>query len=502
MAGLASEKLLHEALGEKFDKGIDLLNFQGEKALKNEGDRSDDIEIPNVRHWKELGQYFDTLQPTPVNTTTNGIEVGMDRPLDQPMKYRICNLCGNPILESVIADHITDCKHRQERNKLNQAKNSNEAIELNEDSGISDSNSKRPNSSSTGYNTPNNNGNKKRKNETTISTATTSVEPEMKKSKKERKKKETKPKVTKNKGPVDVEKQCGVPLPNGGFCARSLTCKTHSMGAKRAVLGRSAPYDQLLAAYQKKNQAKIGAAAAAAQQAKEELEHSAHVALDDEEETQQVLEGVKKSIPFPLERRVIMPIRYRTKYLRMREMFASSILPRLTNNPLGALQGRAAVMNIEAINDQNVFPVRSQHQKNAQQKALLRAQQMQQAKLNAANGGTGTPMNSSSNTSIVGLNNGSPNQMNGNMRGNGTSQQLQQNQMAQMAKAKALQAQMQQLRVNQQQQQQQQQQQANQMQNNNPNDGGFNNINMASLTNTQRHLLILEQQKRLQNYRG
>jgi hypothetical protein len=57
-------------------------------------------------------------------------------------------------------------------------------------------------------------------------------------------------------GPVDVERQCGVLLPNGMPCARSLTCKSHSMGAKRAVAGRSLPYDMLLAAYQKKNQAK------------------------------------------------------------------------------------------------------------------------------------------------------------------------------------------------------------------------------------------------------
>lgn len=56
--------------------------------------------------------------------------------------------------------------------------------------------------------------------------------------------------------PVDVERQCGVITPNGVPCARSLTCKSHSMGAKRAVPGRSLPYDMLLAAYQKKNQAK------------------------------------------------------------------------------------------------------------------------------------------------------------------------------------------------------------------------------------------------------
>ena len=79
-------------------------------------------------------------------------------------------------------------------------------------------------------------------------------EPKKKKTKKEEQ--AAKPKMPKPKGPVDVEKQCGVLLVNGAFCARSLTCKSHSMGAKRAVPGRSLPYDMLLAAYQKKNQAK------------------------------------------------------------------------------------------------------------------------------------------------------------------------------------------------------------------------------------------------------
>ncbi len=73
---------------------------------------------------------------------------------------------------------------------------------------------------------------------------------------KKKKKDDPKVKVAKPKGPVDVERQCGVITPSGQPCARSLTCKSHSMGAKRAVPGRSLPYDMLLAAYQKKNQAK------------------------------------------------------------------------------------------------------------------------------------------------------------------------------------------------------------------------------------------------------
>lgn len=81
-------------------------------------------------------------------------------------------------------------------------------------------------------------------------------EDDNKEPKKKKKKDEPKAKAAKPKGPVDVEKQCGVTLPNGAQCARSLTCKSHSMGAKRAVPGRSLPYDMLLQQYQKKNQAR------------------------------------------------------------------------------------------------------------------------------------------------------------------------------------------------------------------------------------------------------
>ncbi|MBW0568313.1 hypothetical protein O181_108028 [Austropuccinia psidii MF-1] len=55
-------------------------------------------------------------------------------------------------------------------------------------------------------------------------------------------------------GPVNVNEQCGVLIPPNDIpCARSLTCKTHSMGAKRSVPGRNAPYDILLNEWQKKH---------------------------------------------------------------------------------------------------------------------------------------------------------------------------------------------------------------------------------------------------------
>lgn len=55
------------------------------------------------------------------------------------------------------------------------------------------------------------------------------------------------------KGPVDYDKQCGVINDKGLPCSRSLTCKSHSMGAKRAVQGRSKPYDELLLEWNRAN---------------------------------------------------------------------------------------------------------------------------------------------------------------------------------------------------------------------------------------------------------
>ncbi|KAI5240294.1 hypothetical protein E4T43_06175 [Aureobasidium subglaciale] len=49
---------------------------------------------------------------------------------------------------------------------------------------------------------------------------------------------------------VNIDKQCGVPLFNGVPCASALTCQSHNLPAKRAIPGRSAPLDQLLALQQ------------------------------------------------------------------------------------------------------------------------------------------------------------------------------------------------------------------------------------------------------------
>lgn len=52
---------------------------------------------------------------------------------------------------------------------------------------------------------------------------------------------------------MDYDKQCGVINDKGLPCSRSLSCKSHSMGAKRSVQGRSKPYDELLLEWNRAN---------------------------------------------------------------------------------------------------------------------------------------------------------------------------------------------------------------------------------------------------------
>ncbi|KAF3289621.1 hypothetical protein TWF173_010725 [Orbilia oligospora] len=155
--------------------------------------------------------------------------------------------------------------------------------------------------------------------------------PKTKKTKKE------KP-APKPKGPVDVERQCGVPLPNGQLCARSLTCKSHSMGAKRAVQGRPAPYDTLLLAYQKKNQAKQQKAAInASNPAPDDLEtNSLHV--DSDEEMEFVMAAVARSNPQPIVPTILLSSRQKYNHRRFTLMLGAALKP--PNPPMSAVDAR------------------------------------------------------------------------------------------------------------------------------------------------------------------
>ena len=53
--------------------------------------------------------------------------------------------------------------------------------------------------------------------------------------------------------PINFDRQCGVINDKGLPCSRSLTCKTHTVGAKRGVQGRTRAYDLLYLEWQRAN---------------------------------------------------------------------------------------------------------------------------------------------------------------------------------------------------------------------------------------------------------
>ncbi|KAK0106746.1 hypothetical protein ONS96_004364 [Cadophora gregata f. sp. sojae] len=141
--------------------------------------------------------------------------------------------------------------------------------------------------------------------------------------KQKKKKEEPKPKAPKARGPVDVERQCGV-IKDGVPCARSLTCKSHSMGAKRAVPGRSLPYDMLLAAYQKKNQAKQQKAAIDANAPLED-EEDGNGPVDSDEELGAVQYGLANWNPQPVVPPLLsIPIERQYQKQRLREQMMNA----------------------------------------------------------------------------------------------------------------------------------------------------------------------------------
>ncbi|CAB4412132.1 unnamed protein product [Rhizophagus irregularis] len=125
------------------------------------------------------------------------------------------------------------------------------------------------------------------------------------KTKKEKEKKKT---TGRHKGPIDLDKQCGVIVPpNNTPCTRSLTCKSHSMALKRGVLGRSQSYDILLAQYQKKsigrpqnNGVPNNKQDNTKKDGKVVVPEKEEEVVDSEEEVDAVMEAIMYSNPRPL----------------------------------------------------------------------------------------------------------------------------------------------------------------------------------------------------------
>jgi len=246
-----------------------------------------------------------------------------------------CNHCKRPVLRHKAKAHIEECiqKKQEKQRKKKEAKDARDAAARRAERENADSESEEEDTTMGSKTAGKNDGTsgKKRKAEDSTEGA-----------KKKKKKDEPKAKAPRPKAPVDVEKQCGVPLANGAQCARSLTCKSHSMGAKRAVPGRSAPYDKLLAEYQRKNQAKLQSTyspiayqrmlltitqeqALEAQQPFQDDELAHAGPIDSEDEKDRVLSSLSQSKPRPLWQSQPVPLRRKYQKIRIREMLGSAI---------------------------------------------------------------------------------------------------------------------------------------------------------------------------------
>ncbi|GLB09171.1 hypothetical protein AtubIFM57258_005083 [Aspergillus tubingensis] len=247
----------------------------------------------------------------------------------------ICKTCKRPVLKQNAVEHIRGCirakqekarKKKEARDAANRAKEkgdkdgdedvgAGEKGEGGEDSMKGQKSAKK--SAVKGMAEDGTKKGKKRKTEA-------GEDDKDKEPKKKKKKEEPKPKVPKPKGPVDVEKQCGVTLPNGAQCARSLTCKSHSMGAKRAVPGRSLPYDMLLQAYQKKNQARQQKAAIDANAPlQDDLDNNGPVDSDEEKDT--VMAAISRSHPYPMVTHTLISTKKKYQYVRIKEMLSHAL---------------------------------------------------------------------------------------------------------------------------------------------------------------------------------
>lgn len=245
----------------------------------------------------------------------------------------ICKHCKKVVLRRTAKEHVAGClKSKQEKaRKKKEAREAAQRAKERAERGDDDDEDEEEGKDGKG---------KKRKAED---------DDKDKEPKKKKKKEEPKPKQAKAKGPVDVERQCGVQLPNGAQCARSLTCKSHSMGAKRAVPGRSLPYDMLLANYQKKNQARQQKAAidANAPLQEEDLDTTLTGPVDSDEERDAVMTAVSRSLsrPQPLVTHTIFPTRRKYQLIRMKEMLSNALNGNRNSNMFGVPRDASAPVN-------------------------------------------------------------------------------------------------------------------------------------------------------------
>ncbi|KAK2811115.1 hypothetical protein FQN50_002451 [Emmonsiellopsis sp. PD_5] len=302
------------------------------KASKKEGEQGDSKNKDNPESRASSSPILPEMDDKIMAAFPNG------KPREAQVETVMCKHCKRPTLKQTAAEHIKAClkakqekarKKKEARDAANRAKEKAQGKDKSKDGDDSkggddaataglagDDDGAMKGQKSAKKSAAGEDGPKKGKKRKADGDDEKDKEP-----KKKKKKDEPKPKVPKPKGPVDVEKQCGVALPNGGQCARSLTCKSHSMGAKRSVPGRSLPYDMLLQAYQKKNQARQQKAAIDAN-APIHDDVDANGPIDSDEEKDAVMAGLARSHPQPLVTHPLIGTRRKYHLVRMKEMLS------------------------------------------------------------------------------------------------------------------------------------------------------------------------------------
>ncbi|KAI0142845.1 SCA7, zinc-binding domain-containing protein [Xylariaceae sp. FL1272] len=285
----------------------------------------------------------EVASPAPVPVVNNLDETERDtfhtgRPLEDNLNLQQCKLCKKGVIRSAAKAHIDNCL-KIKREKAQRKKEAREARERAKEQAREEEARKNDGDGDTkmGDDSDDDEDGSPEKKQASKKVGGKKPDGELKGKKRKadgdadkgpknkKKKEEPKPKIPKPKGPVDVEKQCGVPLPNGQLCARSLTCKSHSMGAKRAVAGRSLPYDMLLAAYQKKNQAKQQKAALDANAPVEEDDEANGGPVDSDEETAAVMSALARWQPQPvLPQPIFAPIKRTYQISRLKEQLQTA----------------------------------------------------------------------------------------------------------------------------------------------------------------------------------
>lgn len=330
LSRLVPQALLKRAFGDEADRMVPQTNGSQYKRRKTDTPKSAADISDSILQWNSPAD-----SDRPSLHPKDGVLLASLNPITAPLSYQVCKHCERPIIGDTNV-HLQRCAvyqvSRIQKERDSSSTNASTTTTANNTTKVA-----------------------KRSSSTTSTSSKDSKEAKEVKAKKEKAEKappaprRSKPREAKSKAStkgkvVDVDKQCGVPLPNGGLCARSLTCKTHAMGAKRAVQGRTAPYDALLADLQRRNQLKL-------QQKKDgvEEEEEPSAPVDPETEVKMVLEAVQRSTPVPLERKVLMPARISNGFFRMREMLAGALINNTVADPthqrsaaaIGGLIGQA-----------------------------------------------------------------------------------------------------------------------------------------------------------------